>query len=87
MKTLSSPAETSNTFFHPKPERFAEICQRFFPYVSYHYNQAHREVPMPALLSYARLSDSRKSILLPAQRTWNRALDLHASGRLLVFLL
>ena len=45
---------TPNTaeFYHPKPERFAAVCRRFFPYVSHDYPLAQREIPIPALLSY-----------------------------------
>ena len=39
-------------FYHPNPERFAEICQRIFPYMAYNYPLARRTVPIPALLNY-----------------------------------
>ena len=44
---------TPGNFFHPKPEHFAEIAQRFSSYTCYNYPLLQREVPMPALLSYA----------------------------------
>jgi hypothetical protein len=47
------------TFYHPKPERFAEICQRFFRYIDYNYSLAQREVPIPALLRYTGLPVAR----------------------------
>jgi hypothetical protein len=40
-------------FYHPKPERFAEICQRIFPYFGYDYRLARRTVTIPALLNYS----------------------------------
>ena len=41
-----------NLFYHPKPERFAEICQRIFPYTRFDYQLAQRTVSIPALLNY-----------------------------------
>ena len=40
-------------FYHPKPERFVEVCQRIFPYTAFDYRLARRTVSIPALLRYA----------------------------------
>ena len=73
------------TFYHFKPERFAEMCQRVFPYTSFDYREARRTVSMPALLSYAGYPLAGESVLLSPQGSWSRVVDLHALRRLLVF--
>ena len=51
---MSSPvlSVSKAMFYHPNPERFAQICRSFFRYVSYNYPQARREVSIPALFNY-----------------------------------
>ena len=43
-------------FYHPKTERFAELCQRIFPYTRFDYQLAQRIIPIPALLNYTGYS-------------------------------
>ena len=56
-KPSGRPQETNfksdlSQMYHSKPERFAEICQRFFRYISDDYARAQREVSLPALYKY-----------------------------------